>query len=143
MGDFYYQDGFSTTISLAQGAVKMKVISLTPPGIESGDRIPQTTMDNTAWRTFAPPSLKEMTEGSMTVAYDIEAYNDAVSQVGVNQAITITFPDGSTLVFWGYLRTFQPSELSENERPTATVTLTPTNLNDSYAETAPGVTTTT
>jgi hypothetical protein len=33
--------------------------------------------------------------------------------------ITVHFPDGSTLAFYGYLKTFEPQEMTEGEQPEA------------------------
>jgi len=54
-----------------------------------------------------------------------------------NQLITITWPDTSTLAFWGWLDKFVPANVVEGEQPTATVTIEPSNQNDSQVETAP------
>ena len=53
--------------------------------------------------------------------------------------ITVTFPDGSTWAFWGYMRVFEPDALTEGEMPTATVTITPTNEDASHAERGPAI----
>jgi hypothetical protein len=64
----------------------------------------------------------------------------------VNQQITITFPDLSTVTFWGWLDTFTPGDLSEGEQPTAEITVIPSNQDSagdevglSYADNAPDV----
>ncbi len=57
--------------------------------------------------------------------------------INVNQVITVTFPDGDTLQFWGWLQTFTPGEMVEGEQPTAEVTITPGNIDDAQAEVGP------
>jgi hypothetical protein len=133
-------DGFSTTISFAQGAITVEEISVTPPGVEGGGENDTTTMQNSAWRTRQPKKLKTLSESSVTVSYDVAAYSQIIAQVNVNQLITITFPDATTLAFWGWIDTFVPGELVEGEQPTAEMTIIPSNQNASGVETAPVVT---
>lgn len=47
--------------------------------------------------------------------------------VNVEQTITITFPDGSTLAFYGFMKSFEPDNLEEGTFPIATVAFVPTN----------------
>jgi hypothetical protein len=96
-------------------------------------------MDNTAWRTAAVKQLKSLTDLGLTVAYDpaIYAVADLGAAIGVHQEFTITFPDDSTLKFWGAMRSFDPGDVSEGEQPEADVVIVPTLRNGSGAETAP------
>jgi hypothetical protein len=119
-------DGFSTTISLTGANTTFWEKSVTPPGLDGGGSIDTTTMRNTAWRTFAPKSLVTMSEMSLTVAYDSSKVAD-ITDLNVNQQIVVTFPDASTLTFWGFVNTFAPGELAEGEQPEAEITIIPTN----------------
>src|SRR5690606_20597699 len=97
-------DGFSTIISFANfPSVKFWEKAVTPPGLSGGGANDTTTMRNTEWRTQAPKKLKTMTESSITVAYDPQVYQDTPNMIQVNQPITVTFPDGSSVTFWGWL----------------------------------------
>lgn len=117
------EDGFSTLITLANApSIAFKEKSVTPPGVEGGDPIDTSTMHSVTWRNKAPRSLKEMTDASATVSYDPAVYDDIIDQVNVQQAITITYPDGTQMALWGFLRNFSPGELSEGDQPTAEVT---------------------
>lgn len=131
------EDGFSTTYTFASGALEFEEISVNPPGIDQGGEIDTTTMHNVAWRTRAAKKLKTLSEGGGTAAYDPAVYTSILAQIGVNQEITITWPDNSTLKFWGFLNTFDPSEVSEGERPEADFSIIPTNRNAAGVETAP------
>ncbi len=132
------QDGYQTLVGFSGApAIKLYETEVTPPGVQGGGPIDQTTMRNQNWRTKAPKKLKELTEGSYKAAYDTDAYDDVMAQVNVNQEITITFPDDSTLTFWGYLDSFQPSGLSEGNRPLADVKIIPTLMDNNGVETAP------
>lgn len=133
-------DGFSTTYELANlPGVQLYEKEVTPPGIAAGGPIDTTTMRNTEWRTQRPKQLKSLTQMTVTVAYSTGAFDEIDAQVGINQLITITFPDGSTRAFWGWIDEFQPGALVEGEQPTATMTIIPSNSNNATppAEVAP------
>lgn len=118
------EDGFATLISFAENAtVKLEEKEVQPPSIEGGGENNVTTMRNTAWRTKAPKKLKTLGESSCTVAYDPAVYPEIVAMININQAITLTFPDGSTLVFWGWIDGFSPNTITEGEQPTAELTI--------------------
>ena len=135
------EDGHSTIISftsLASGeTILFYVKEVTPPGISGGGPIDVTTMLNTALRTNAPKQLKTATAASFVAAYDPAVYDQILAMINVNQEITVTFPDLSTLVFWGWLDEFTLGALVEGEQPTADGTIEPSNRNGSGVETAP------
>lgn len=134
-------DGHATLISLANiPSVRLWEKEVTPPGVSGGGENDTTTMRNTAWRTRAPKQLKTLTPMNFTAAYDPQAYDDIVAQTNVNQAITITFPDGSTLVFYGWLDEATPGAIVEGEQPTIDITLIPSNQDLAGAEIAPDYT---
>jgi len=128
-------DGFSTVISL--GGTDLFEKEVTPPGMDGGGENDTTTMRNVAWRTKSPKKLKSLTNSSFTAAYDPSAYTSLLSQVNVNQEITVTFADGATLLFWGWLNAFSPNAVAEGAQPTAEVEIIPSNQNDSGTEVAP------
>jgi len=131
-------DGFSTYISFSEdSAVQLWEKGVTPPGIDGGGENDTSTMRNTAWRTRAPKGLKTLTECSARVAYDPAVYDEIVTMCNVNQQITITFADDSTLVFWGWINEFTPGESVEGEQPEADLTIIPSNQNAAGTETAP------
>lgn len=129
-------DGYQTLISFAENpSVSFYEKEVTPPGMDAGGPVDTTTMRNTTVRTFAPKHLVTMTEMSFTAAYDPEVYDSVLAMLGVNQLITVTFPDGSTLAFWGWLDKFMLGALTEGSQPTADCTIQPSNQNDSGVET--------
>jgi hypothetical protein len=111
--------------------------SATPPGYDMGDGIDQTTFHNTAYRTKYPRTLIEITDGAITVAYDPAVHDLIIAQLGVNQEITITFNDGSTTAFWGFLKSFTPQEHSDGEQPEAQCEFVVTNLDAAFTENGP------
>jgi len=132
-------DGYQTLISFANNpTVHFWEKSVTPPGMDGGGPTATTTMHNTQLRTFAPKFLVTMTEGSMVCAYDPVVYDEIITNLlNQNQLITVTFPDGSTVQFWGWVDKFTPNEHTEGEQPTANVSIQPSNQNDSGVETLP------
>lgn len=132
------RDGFSTLIAFtADPDVSFWEKTVKPPGVDGGDAIEVTTMHNEVWRPFAARLLKTLTEASVTAAYDPQVYDQIVALCNVNNLITVHFPDGSELDFWGYLRTFEPGDNTEGEFPEATINITPTNEDNSGNEVAP------
>lgn len=135
-------DGYSTKIAFAEDAdVSFWEKTVTPPGVEGGDAIETTTMHNTTWRTKAARSLKELTDGAITCAYDPAVYDQIIALVNVEGEITCHFSDSSTLDFWGYLKSFVPQECQEGEQPEAEIEIVCTNENSSGTETGPNWTT--
>lgn len=134
-------DGHPTKISFSASAsgvtLFMKEKEVTPPGISMGGENDTTTMHNVTWRTKAPKQLKTLTPASFSAAYDPEIYTELLDLIGVNQLITITFANSSTVAFWGWLDEFTPGNVVEGEQPVADVTIIPSNQNGSGVETAP------
>jgi len=139
-------DGFATTITFAdQGSGTGPGITfwekeITPPGMDAGGENDTTTMRNTTYRTKAPKKLITMTPMTLVVSYDAVFYDDIVDMIGDNQLITITFPDTSTVAFYGWLDKFEPGNIVEGEQPTATITIICSNQNVAGVETAPDYT---
>lgn len=121
-------DGYRTLVTFALDTnLEIWEKSVTPPGLDGGDEIDTTTMHNDRWRTNAPRALIRMTPFSMTCAYDPTVYTAALSLVNRETTITVRYPDGSTLAFYGFLKTLEPGELVEGTQPEMTVTVVPTN----------------
>lgn len=134
----FLHDGYSTLISFDLSAsVKFKEKTVTPPGLDGGGAIETTTMRSVKWRTNQPKALITLTECTMSASYDPEVYDDILAMLNQNQEITIEFPDLSTYLFWGWIDKFEPEELSEGEFPTATVTIQPSNEDNSGNEVDP------
>ena len=131
-------DGHQTLITFAADpTVKLFEKAVTPPGIDGGGANDTTTMRNMRWRTMAPKKLLTLTDMSFTAAYDPVVYNEAVAMIQVNQLVTLTFPDDSTLAFWGWLNNFTPGEVVEGAQPTAECVVMPSNQDDMQAEQGP------
>ncbi len=109
------------TISLWEKTAK-------PPGCDGGDAIDQTTMHNATYRTAASRALITLTGASFKAAYDPNVYTSIISQINSEQVITQRFWDGSTLAYYGFLKSFEPDEMQEGSQPEATVMIVPTNF---------------
>lgn len=135
------RDGFSSLITLAADAdISFWEKAVTPPGIEGGEAIPQTTMHNVLWRTSIPRKLLTLTTFSCTAAYDPAVYDQIKAILNVHTTITVQFADGTTIAFYGFLKTFQPNQMTEGNQPEATLTFEPTNCDPTtFAEEGPVV----
>ena len=121
-------DGYPIKITLAADTdIEFWEKAGTPPGIDGGDAIDTTTMHNASYRTMAPRQLKTATASTFTVAYDPVVYNSILEAINRKDTITVTFPNGDQLAFYGYLKSFTPSDHVEGEQPEATVEIVPTN----------------
>jgi hypothetical protein len=78
-----------------------------------------------------------LTPITVTAAFATEVIPEIEAQLAVNQLITVTFPDGATLVFWGWLEEFTIASMKEGEQPTATVKFNPGNIDSDGVEVAP------
>lgn len=132
-------DGYSTKIAFAADPdVSFWEKTVQPPGVDGGDAIETTTMHNTAWRTMAARALKTLTPSSLTAAYDPKVYDQIIALINVEGLITVHFPDGSTLDFYGFLRNFVPQSHEEGSQPECEIEIVPTNVNPATgAEAAP------
>lgn len=131
-------DGHATLISFSgSSALVFQEKEVTPPSISGGGANDTTTMHNVTYRTKSPKKLISMGEMGAMVAYDPGIYDEIADQINVNQEITVTFPDGGELTFWGWLDDFKPNAVKEGEQPTAELTIICSNQNSSGVETAP------
>lgn len=122
-------DGHKTLIAFAADPdVSLWEKTVTPPGLDGGDAIETTTMHNNVLRTMAARQLKTLTDMTTMVAYLPAAFTQLLALINIETSITLHWPNNSSLSFYGYLRTFEPGDISEGEQPEATVTITPTNV---------------
>ena len=126
--DVRLKDGFSTIITFEDfPTVSFFEMTITPGGIEGGGPTETTTMRNIKWRTREPKFLKTLTEGTFTAAFKTDVFDTIDDIVNVKQRLTVTFPDGATYSFFGWLDNFSPNEFVVGEQPTAELTFIPSN----------------
>jgi hypothetical protein len=131
-------DGYQALVTLAVDTdIKLWEKSTTPPSVNGGDPIDTTTQHNVTYETQSPRALKKMEGGSMTVAYDPAVYPQIIAVINVLTVISILFPNGAKLSYWGWLRSFEPAEMTPGEQPTATANFEPANQDASGVEQAP------
>lgn len=131
-------DGHSTILTFDNiSNVNFLEKEVTPPGADGGGENDITTMRNVRWRTRQSKKLLTLTSLSITVAYDPAIMDDVVDQFQVNQLVTVTYPDGSTLDFFGWIDSFVPGTNVEGEQPTAELVVIPSNQDLNENEIAP------
>ncbi|GAG42929.1 unnamed protein product, partial [marine sediment metagenome] len=114
---------------------------LKPPAIEGGDPVDFTTMHNTLWETSGPPVLMRLEDLTGSCNYDPDIYDEAIEVINAVGTITVAWADGSTLAFFGYLKTFDPQEIQKGQPPRANFTVHPTNYdNENSLEAGPVLT---
>lgn len=132
------RDGHSTIVSFANiSNVNFLEKEVTPPGADGGGPNEVTTMRNVEWRTMAAKKLLTLTSMSLTVAYDPAIMDDVRTQLQENQLITVTYPDNSTIEFFGWIDSFIPGTNVEGEQPTAELVIQPSNEDLDQQEVAP------
>lgn len=131
-------DGHATLIMMENAPlIKLFEKQVTPPAINAGGPIQTTSMRNVAVHTQAPKKLKGVGEVKVSCAYATIAINDIYAQLGINQRITVTYPDGSRYRYWGWLDSFTPSSHTMGEQPTAEAVFQASNVNNDDAEAPP------
>lgn len=131
------KDGYKTIYSIAGITAKFEEIGVTPPELDAGGEISQTTMRNARWRTSVGKQLISMGTMTSKVAYEPAVYPQIQAILGQTKLITITWPDGATVAFYGSVDKFTPDELVEGTRPEATMTIIPNMQTAVGVETAP------
>lgn len=132
-------DGYKTLVTFTSTpAVELWEIDITPPGMNGGDAIDQSTMHNARVHTKAPRKLITIEDVKFTCQYNPSVYTSLMNLINKKDTITVTFPDESTLAFYGFLRSFEPGGLQEGNKPTGTATIVATNVDPATgAEEAP------
>lgn len=127
-GGIMLKEGYKTVVTFAADTdVSLWEQAVKPPDVDGGDPIDTTTMHNVTWRSSHPRALKSLQNAQASGGYDPDVINQIIALVNVNTTITETFPDGSTLAYYGYLRAVEFGELVEGELPECTFQIEPTN----------------
>lgn len=136
------KNGYQTLIAFERNSsINFWEVTIQPPSMDGGDAVDITTMHNDIYTTMTSGTLITLGEFNCTGAYDPSLYTDILDLLNQEGSVTIHFPDGSTLDFFGYLKSFEPDELSRDEMPSASFTVVPTNTDPSdCTEAAPVLT---
>jgi len=133
-------DGFSTRLSYGTCTLAVCTKTVTPPEIDGGGSIDLTHMGASRWRQKAPKFLQSLNSMMITGAYDPLVYGQTFAFPGrLNsiQLFSLTFPDGSGIVFWGFIEKLTFQEIKEGEQPLVNVTITPTLWDGTFHNSCP------
>lgn len=147
MGDILHEleDGYKCLLTFHAGAVALKAYEFTPPSVDGGEGIHQTTFRNTEWHTQTPQHLKKSGDMKENCAYAPADLDTIFGMINQNQKISWLWPDGYYGQVWGWIRSIVPSQLVIGGRPSVEITIVLSNLTNGGIEASPlfGVTTTT
>lgn len=99
------------------------------PGMDGGGPVDTTTMHNVTWRSFAPKSLITLTQFQVTGAYDPIVYSSLLNLINVKTTVTVHFPNGGSLAFFGFITGVDMNALAEGTQPEISVSVMPGNEN--------------
>jgi len=133
-------NGHRTLITIQGITPQFEEVSVTPPGIKADDPIEQSNMRSVNYRTFQGGALMTLSEMTVKVNYAVGAFSLLLPFIRQNRYVTITFFDGSSISLYCIITSFTPEETQTNEKPTATLVLTPSMLTTSDPPTATGIT---
>jgi hypothetical protein len=131
MSNTILRNGHRTLIEIVGLTARFEEVSLNPFGVEADDSVEQTNMRTNNWRGFLGGALLTATEMSVKVHYAPGAIEQLVPILRTNRAIRVIFPDGANVLVYCIVQSFVPDEHTTNEKPTATLTLRPSNLTTS------------
>ena len=128
-GGIPLQNGSQTLLTIALDTdISFWEVELTPPAVDGGEPIDTTTQHNTLWGTMAPRRIMRLLPYSVQAAYDPDVYDEIAAIINTNTTITFTFPDGSTLAHFGFVRSFTPTGgMSDGGFPLADIVIVPSN----------------
>lgn len=129
-------EGVGTTLVI--GSATLCYVSIQAPGVDGGDKLEASCLDNAEWLTYVLQTLKDVPNVTFRCKFNPADLAAIQAEVNVNQALTMGFssPLGSIL-FWGGLKSFVPEEGAIGQPWEATGEINTTNLNASGAETGP------
>ncbi len=131
---FPFTDGFSTKISPnADPDVSFWERTVTPISYDTEEKIPLTNMFNALYRTFAGRKLLTVGDVKITAFWCADSYDDIRALMGGENAgsWTVTFPDGSKVDFYGFVKSFVAKDFEEGKAPEADIEIVITNYDPS------------
>lgn len=104
-------------------------------GLDQGEPIKISTQHNDTWHQFTHQVLVEATPFDTTFMYDPIIFNQYMTSLRFNQAITRHMPDGSYFIFWGFCQNIKldPHPNEGAEPPMGTMTVIVSNYDPSDA----------
>lgn len=129
------RDGVGT--SLAIGSLAIEKVTLKGLGLEGGEALPASHLDNTSVLTFKPQTLAMVKNITGTGHYDPSDLATLLTEINNNQEMVLTFSGVGTITFWGYLIDFDPDEGEIGSTWNASFEIQVTNLDGTDVETPP------
>lgn len=123
------EDGFRSLHTFSHNAtIGLWEVDIAPPGDDGGEPINTTTMHNITYRTMSPRALISSSPSTIRFAYDPAARASIRQELNREQTMTVTFPDGSTEAYYGFLQSVTFDALVEGTMPMGTAVIQPTNF---------------
>lgn len=121
-------EGYPIKVAFARASnICFEEIEVQPMSLKS-DPINTTTQFNTLLDSKDAPAVGEAGDIVLTVSYAAEAWSDIWTKLFLqNGSVTVRYPDGTTIDFYGYLGVFEPQAQKRKEMPTAKITIVVTN----------------
>jgi hypothetical protein len=126
--------GYGARIALGTSSLTFLEKSVTPIGYDGGDPIDVTNNSKTNFREQYPRKLVQLTAGTATVEYDPADLATIKGAINLLQEITITFLETDSISFYGWVRSFTPSDFAEGAQPTAEIAIEPAGVDSLGAE---------
>jgi len=129
-----------TDLTLTIGSLQPCYVSLGGVGFTERSPIDTTCLNNVEFITKSPQKLKELADIAFTAFWLVGSdatYDDIEEEVNTNQALTLTIANVGTIVFWGYLASFDAGEAGVDAAVQGSGSIVITNTNASDVETGP------
>lgn len=122
------ENSFPVRVTLAANTtVSFWEKELQTPSYDGGEGIDQTTQFNNGYRTMAPRKLITLGVMKGKAAFDPNVLTQIILLINKKTTITKTFADGSSLAFYGYLKSFAiANEAGDGTQPEADFEIQPT-----------------
>lgn len=123
--------------SITIGAWTTCLKNVQPIGVDGGEAIDVTCLSNVTWITKQPQKLREVPDITFSTQYHPESWTTVNTEINTNQLITIRFNNAATLVFWGFLKSYEPQQAGKGDEWLANGTIVVTNMNNTGVEVDP------
>lgn len=118
----HFQDGYKTWIGLANNPVFLfweKKVK--PPMMSGGGPIDEKTMRDLRWRIKSPKALSDFGDLTATGAWREGIYTQMLNLGQRVTVVSVTFPNGAVLSYYGWLEEVDPQEMTEGVQPEVNV----------------------